>query len=150
MYKKGDEFIHRFFLEETRANRATLKSLIEGEEQAGLLENATELQQKWVQGYLAKDYSFEELEHRLEEKEKDRQAQLRGMLTYIETTTCRRTLIQTYFQESIVKQSPETCCDNCALFFDIYQDSIVKSNKTSNQNEEDWRSKFLKLFKERD
>ena len=42
---KGDEFIHRFFLEETRANRATLKSLIEGEEQAGLLENATELQQ---------------------------------------------------------------------------------------------------------
>lgn len=100
--------------------------------------------------YLAKDYSFEELEHRLEEKEKDRQAQLRGMLTYIETTTCRRTLIQTYFQEPIVKQSPETCCDNCALFFDIYQDSIVKSNKTSNQNEGGWRSKFLKLFKERD
>lgn len=150
LYKKGDEFIHRFFLEETRANRATLKALIEGEKQAGLLENATELQQKWVQGYLAKDYSFEELEHRLEEKEKDRQAQLRGMLMYIETTTCRRRLIQTYFQEPIVKQSPETCCDNCALFFDIYQDSIVKSNKTSNQNEEGWRSKFLKLFKERD
>lgn len=39
LYKKGDEFIHRFFLEETRANRATLKSLIEGEEQAGLLES---------------------------------------------------------------------------------------------------------------
>ncbi|MGH2192952.1 RecQ family ATP-dependent DNA helicase, partial [Enterococcus faecalis] len=77
----GDEFIHRFFVEETIASRATLKSLIEGEKQAGLLENANELQQKWVQCYLAKDYSLEEREKRLEEKEKDRQAQLRGMRT---------------------------------------------------------------------
>ena len=86
LYKKGDEFIQIGFLEETRANRATLKSLIEGEkEQAGLLENATELQAKWVQGYLALRYCSEGARASFREGKDRRSAIKGGMLTHIES-----------------------------------------------------------------
>lgn len=151
LYKAGDEYIHRFFQEETKADRETLKFLVNQEEEqvTELMERTTEIQQKWLKGYLDQEYSFDELEERLINKEVDRQQQLQVMLEYVHLTDCRRQFIQSYFSEPLTPQSKEKCCDCCGLSFDNFQEPIVKSSEVA-KNNENWRTILLRLFKEQE
>jgi ATP-dependent DNA helicase RecQ len=148
LYKQGDEAIHHFFQETTKADRKMLQQLTDIDPAAleQTLASATEIQQKWLQGYLQREYSLEELAARLMNREKERQAQLSSMLSYINEAGCRRQFIQQYFSEPLQGQSPTTCCDRCQLTFDKIQAEIVES--TEIPQKEDWRSIILKLFKD--
>lgn len=149
LYKNGDEFIHRLFQGATRADREALTQLFQlasiQSDQFKLA--ATELQQKWLQGFYKQDYSLEELQKRLIKREQERQQQLQLMVDYIHLTSCRRCFIQSYFTEPVQQQDATGCCDNCHLTFDKIQAEIVKSTETPPA--QDWQAIILRLFKDR-
>ncbi|MDA9470275.1 RecQ family ATP-dependent DNA helicase [Enterococcus sp. 5H] len=149
LYQKGDESIHYYFQTETRQDREVLNQLFtdKTEIREEVLTNLNEIQQKWVQGFLEKEYTFEELEQRLLRKEKDRYRQLSSMLNYINEAKCRREFIQHYFSEKISKKTQKNCCDCCGLFFDNYQAQIVQSPEEKEISEQ-WEDILLRLFKE--
>lgn len=149
LYQKGDESIHYYFQSESRLDRTFLNEFptSQSEDKENRLPVLNEIQQKWLQGYLEKEYTIEELEQRLLRKEKERQQQLAVMLNYIKEAKCRRVFIQQYFSEKITESTQENCCDRCGLSFDKYKARIVQSpeeNEISNQ----WEDILIRLFKE--
>ncbi|MBO0439057.1 RecQ family ATP-dependent DNA helicase [Candidatus Enterococcus ikei] len=149
IYQKGDESIHYYFQTESRLDRLLLNELgtSQVEDQEKLLPVLNEIQQKWLQGYLEKDYTIEELEQRLLRKEKERQQQLHSMLNYINEEKCRRVFIQQYFSEENKETTQENCCDRCGLSFDNYKVQIVQSPE-ENEISEQWEDILIRLFKE--
>lgn len=149
LYQKGDEAIHYYFQSEIRLDRELLNELVEiqSKDQENILPALSEIQQKWLQGYLEKEYTIEELEQRLLRKEKERQQQLYVMLNYINEENCRRVLIQQYFSEKIIETTQENCCDRCGLSFDNYKGLIVQSPE-ENEISEQWEDILIRLFKE--
>lgn len=149
LYQTGDESIHYYFQSESRLDREMLRTLTipQSDEQENLASSLNEIQQKWLQGYLEKEYTIEELEQRLLRKEKERQQQLKGMLNYINGAKCRRLFIQQYFSEKTTEISQETCCDRCGLSFDNYKGQIVQSPE-ENETSEQWEDILIRLFKE--
>ncbi|MBP2099672.1 RecQ family ATP-dependent DNA helicase [Enterococcus rivorum] len=149
LYRKGDERIHYFFQTESQIDRELLKTMVESPkinlEEAFPLVN--EIQQKWLQGYLDEEYSLEELELRLVEKEGTRKRSLYEMMAYIQEETCRRNFIQKAFSETEVKMPQGLCCDCCGLSFDNYQAEIVQSPEDATKSFH-WRQSFLRLFKD--
>ncbi|WP_207694985.1 ATP-dependent DNA helicase RecQ [Enterococcus sp. DIV0212c] len=149
LYQKGDESIHYYFQTESRLDRLLLNELSTSqvEDQEKFLPVLNEIQQKWLQGYLEKDYTIEELEQRLLRKEKERQQQLHSMLNYINEEKCRRVFIQQYFSEENKETTQENCCDRCGLSFDNYKVQIVQSPE-ENEISEQWEDILIRLFKE--
>ncbi|WP_430597201.1 RecQ family ATP-dependent DNA helicase [Enterococcus sp. AZ177] len=149
LYQKGDESIHYYFQSESRLDRELLNELAEihSDNQDNVLPTLNEIQQKWLQGYLEKEYTIEELEQRLLRKEKERQQQLDAMLNYINEEKCRRVFIQQYFSETIAEINQENCCDRCDLSFDNYKVQIVQSPE-ENEISEQWEDILIRLFKE--
>ncbi|MGX7243309.1 RecQ family ATP-dependent DNA helicase [Enterococcus quebecensis] len=149
LYQKGDEYIHYYFQEESRLDRELLHApgVYLTETQEDTLPALNEIQQKWLQGFLKKEYTIEELEKRLLRKEKERQQQLNSMLNYINEEKCRRELIQQYFSEKINETKQENCCDQCGLSFDNYKEQIVQSPE-ENEKSQQWEDILIRLFKE--
>ncbi|OJG68823.1 RecQ family ATP-dependent DNA helicase [Enterococcus moraviensis] len=149
LYRNGDESIHYYFQTESRLDRVLLNELanLPPKKQESIFPSLNELQQKWVQGYWAKEYTIEELEETLLRKEKERQQQLNVMLSYIKEANCRRTFIQQYFSEKNVEKNQENCCDKCGLSFDNYKAQIVQSPKEIEISEQ-WEDILIRLFKE--
>lgn len=149
LYQKGDESIHYYFQSESRLDRELFNELaeIESENQDTFLPTLNEIQQKWLQGYLEKEYTIVELEQRLLRKEKERQQQLNVMLDYINKEKCRRVFIQQYFSENIIDTTQENCCDRCGLSFDNYKGQIVQSPEEKEISEQ-WEDILIRLFKE--
>lgn len=149
LYQKGDESIHYYFQSESRLDRERLNELaeIKLKEQENSLPELNEIQQKWSQGFLEKEYTIEELEQRLLRKEKERKQQLNVMLNYINEEECRRVFIQQYFSEKITETTQENCCDRCGLSFDNYKGQIVQSPE-ENEISEQWEDILIRLFKE--
>lgn len=149
LYQKGDERIHYFFQTESQTDREIVKSLIAAPEMnlSAAFPLMNEIQQKWVKGYLEQEYSFEELEQRLREKEHTRRYLLREMLDYVKAEKCRRHFIQKAFSESISTMNPARCCDYCGLSFDNYQIEIVQSPEDHPKTSH-WRVILLRLFKD--
>ncbi|MBO0472706.1 ATP-dependent DNA helicase RecQ [Enterococcus ureasiticus] len=149
LYQKGDESIHYYFQSESRLDRERLNELaeIKLKEQENSLPELNEIQQKWLQGFLEKEYTIEELEQRLLRKEKERKQQLNVMLNYINEEECRRVFIQQYFSEKITETTQENCCDRCGLSFDNYKGQIVQSPE-ENEISEQWEDILIRLFKE--
>ncbi|OJG28210.1 RecQ family ATP-dependent DNA helicase [Enterococcus caccae] len=149
LYQKGDESVHYYFQSESRLDRALLNELTsyQIDDREMLLPGLNEIQQKWLQGYLEKEYTLDELEQRLLRKEKERQQQLTVMLDYIKQAKCRRVFIQRYFSEKIDGNIQENCCDKCGLSFDNYKARIVQSPE-ENEISEQWEDILIRLFKE--
>ncbi|MBO0447081.1 ATP-dependent DNA helicase RecQ [Enterococcus ureilyticus] len=149
LYQKGDESIHYYFQSESRLARTLLNDLAVNqiENSKKIMPELNEIQQKWLQGYLEKEYTIEELEQRLLRKEKERQQQLNVMLNYIKEEKCRRTFIQRYFSEEVTKSLPESCCDRCGLSFDNFKRQIVQSPEEK-EIPEQWEDILIRLFKE--
>lgn len=149
LYQKGDEAIHYYFQSESRLDRELLNELNvnELEKADDLLPKLNEIQQKWLRGYLEKEYTLEELEQKLLRKEKERQQQLSAMLDYVNEAKCRRTFIQQYFSEKRDLMKVANCCDRCGLSFDNYKDQIVQSPE-ENEISEQWEDILIRLFKE--
>ncbi|MBO0469280.1 ATP-dependent DNA helicase RecQ [Enterococcus sp. DIV0242_7C1] len=148
LYQKGDESIHYYFQTESRMDREILHALISSLSENELADlELSEIQQKWIQGFLDQEYTIEELEQRLLRKEKERQQQLRIMLNYIQHSNCRRRFIQQYFSEEVEENHQRFCCDNCGLSFDSYQAQIVQSPE-ENEILDRWEDILIRLFKE--
>lgn len=149
LYKKGDEGIHYFFQTESQSDREMLKSMIETP-QINIKETLplmSEIQQKWLKGYFDNEYSFEELEQRLQKKEGTRRYLLQEMIGYIQEDRCRRNFIQKAFSEPDVEMRHTMCCDCCGLSFDNYQVEIVQSPEDDSKFF-DWKEILLRLFKD--
>ncbi|MEI5992587.1 RecQ family ATP-dependent DNA helicase [Candidatus Enterococcus mansonii] len=149
LYQKGDESIHYYFQSESRLDRELLNELVclQSEHPQEAFPVLNEIQQKWMQGYLEKEYTFEELKDRLLRKEKERKQQLSVMLNYINEEKCRRAFIQQYFSENSAETKQENCCDCCGLSFDICKEQIVQSPE-ENEISENWEDILIRLFKE--
>lgn len=149
LYQTGDEFIHYYFQTESRQDREVINELFieQSEIRAEMLPHLNEIQQKWVQGYLEKEYTIEELKQRLLRKEKERQQQLSSMLNYINEEKCRRVFIQRYFMEKKEENIQENCCDCCGFSFDNYKEQIVQSPE-ENEISNHWEDILIRLFKE--
>lgn len=149
LYQKGDETIHYYFQKAMRQDRAILdeSARLERLEVNQELSSFNEIQQKWLQGYFAEEYSLTQLREQLISKERDRTLQLQEMLAYIEENGCRRRFIQRYFADDLIEKRPLACCDSCGLSIDNYREQIVQSpgEKTKNEN---WHAILLRLFKE--
>ncbi|MHC5229348.1 RecQ family ATP-dependent DNA helicase [Enterococcus sp. LJL99] len=149
LYHTGDESIHYFFQNESRANRDKIKEIsqINSEELQTITSELNEFQQKIIAGYLADEFTLEEFEQKLLRKEQERREQLADMLDYIDETSCRRSFIQHYFSEKAEKMMPQKCCNNCGLSFDNFKGQIVQSPKEKKQSAS-WEEILLRLFKE--
>ncbi|MTD38949.1 RecQ family ATP-dependent DNA helicase [Erwinia sp. CPCC 100877] len=147
LYQKGDERIHYFFQSQNQLDREVLQRLIQTDQVDENSLELNEIQQKWLAGYLAEEYSLSELEQRLLRKEKERQQQLKNMLNYIQTKECRRTFIQAYFSEKSSVEAKDDCCDRCGLSFDNYKAQIVQSPE-ENEIPSHWAAILIRLFKD--
>lgn len=142
LYQEGDERIHHFFHDESRSNRQLLTVLREHPDQFDMLAETNELQQKWLQGFRAGHYSLAALEERLAQKETEKAVQLKTMLAYIQTTTCLRTFIQSYFESETATVAKGHCCTCCGLDLRLYQ-GVRKAKKEPKMS---WEWKLAKLF----
>lgn len=146
LYQSGDEAIHRFFRNEVKEELKTLQQLLDGRREfpTELLESMSEIQQKWLQGYLNGSYTLEVLNERLHKKDQEKYYQLEQMLDYIYTKECRRTFIMRYFSETGENERVTPCCDNCGMVLieaDGKQDIVGKT-------EQSWQEILIRLFKE--
>ncbi|MDR0922599.1 MAG: ATP-dependent DNA helicase [Lactobacillales bacterium] len=147
-YKEGDEFIHQYFHQEQMADRQSL-SFITGrskEEIKDLLPLFKGIQQKWLQGFLEDEYTYEELVGKLLEKETQKNNQLQTMLIYQKSSSCRRNFIQTYFGDNKVNIPPEYCCDNCGLRVEEYIKQFPKVEKVEKSEQSAWQEIIHQLF----
>ncbi|MBP1045650.1 ATP-dependent DNA helicase RecQ [Enterococcus sp. BWM-S5] len=147
LYRDGDEIIHRFFRDEVKEDLNALQRLIEGHSEFSpeLIESMSEIQQKWLQGYLDGSYTLETLNERLQKKDQEKYYQLEQMLEYIHTNTCRRGFIMNYFSEEPLTEKEELCCDNCGSVAEI----MIESEKTVEMPEESWQEILIRLFKDK-
>lgn len=146
LYQDGDEAIHRFFRNEVKEELELLQRLIEGRSEfpAELLESMSEIQQKWLQGYLDGSYTLEVLNERLRKKDQEKYYQLEQMLNYIYTKDCRRAFIMQYFSEKVENGSVEQCCDNCGYILN----APIEADIRATEMEQSWQKILIRLFKE--
>ncbi|WP_321383716.1 RecQ family ATP-dependent DNA helicase [uncultured Enterococcus sp.] len=145
LYKNGDEAIHRFFRDEVQEELKVLQQLIDGRSEFSpeLLESMSEIQQKWLQGYLSGSYTLDVLKERLQKKHREKYYQLTQMLEYIHTKECRRGFIMQYFSETAQSEENQ-CCDNCGLVLKrVEEDGNIEAKSRQN-----WQDILIRLFKE--
>jgi ATP-dependent DNA helicase RecQ len=111
-----------------------------------LLPLFNEIQQKWIEGFLRDDYSYEELVAKLLDKENQKVTQLQAILNYVHTNACRRDFIQDYFSDEIVKTQPEICCDNDGLVIEKFIQSFPKNESNKITQPKNWQEVMNVLF----
>ncbi|MBL1228603.1 ATP-dependent DNA helicase RecQ [Enterococcus sp. BWB1-3] len=148
LYRHGDEFIHYFFQNEVTEELKILQRLVQSEMDfsEGLFNSLSEIQQKWLEGYLNGSYTFDQLRKRLIEKRIERQYQLHQMLEYIQTKNCRRIFVMDYFSEKGKVGRKDSCCDNCGLEFPTAENDQKLSESPAN-TESGWQEILIRLFK---
>ncbi|MGC6769721.1 RecQ family ATP-dependent DNA helicase [Enterococcus sp. LJL51] len=150
LYQPGDEYIHQYFQGEVRTELQGLEMMLKNgkADSAAQQEQLSEIQQKWLAGYLEGSYSLEQLSERLHKKNNERYAQLQQMLAFIQTSDCRRKVILNYFSEKQEKETETWCCDNCGLEENWSTKLGITKNTVRLEANLSWQEILIRLFKD--
>lgn len=121
LYEHGDENLHFLLQQEAYMDLMTIQrfSIPELKEMQSRM---NDLQQRWSHHLIEENMTADTLKQLLQYKQEERRKQLQAMMQYIETTTCRRKVIMSYFGEQPIAHKQMGCCD----FSPICYDDILK------------------------
>ena len=110
LYREHDEKIHEHLMKETFVDLQSLAYLTHLDQKSELISQLTDLQKKWLL-HFPQQMSKECWLQLISKTQQLKIEQLKSMLGYIKTSTCRRKYIMNYFNEPVIAHQKEGCCD---------------------------------------
>lgn len=143
-YEPGDYFIHQRFQEEALPSEqviemvyrdpAKLEKYSDDDPHVGLLRSLLALRRP-----------IEEAKQQIAVQRQIKEQQLNVMLDYIHATSCKRELLLSYFQETLI-QRPENCCSSCGIHFETYQGEQSTQENRHKEFKFEWEDRLNDLF----
>jgi len=142
LYAPGDEQLVR------NLNDLTMASPIEiqrdqqrfQQEQAPATDLSAVLQYYWTHGY-----SVEQVTAQFEKRQRAKETELAQLLTYIQTKTCRRAVLMTYFNETAPAHTPH-CCQLAGEPLPLDKLGLTASATTPQAATTPWQQILAQLF----
>lgn len=143
LYEPGDQFLQMRLHEDGLPTPAMLNyayrngTVFDG--------SCSTIQQEIIENYLSSKTPLEEAKAQIMSRELQKKRQLDYMVQYAETTSCKRTHILYYFDETRLEK-PLNCCSNCGLDESVYsadQDEFLRNKATTFLN---WKKTLNELF----
>lgn len=141
LYQRGDEQIHHLLRQEAYLDLLTIQRFTK-EQLKETLSRMNSIQQRWSHYLLEDKTTPETLYQLINRKQKEKQQQLQAMMQYIQTTTCRRKVILSYFGEEPRPHKKEGCCD----FSPIHYDDILKKRHDYDEEQYSIEARLHKLL----
>ena len=138
LYQSGDERIHHFLQEETFNQKKDLLFFKEKltADKSKYAEILTDTQKKWVELLESTQWDWDQFEQDIRVKQFEKQSKMHDMVSYIETTNCRRETILNYFGDHQKLVPSKVCCDNCQkdLIIELIDDKVHLAPERSEFN----------------
>lgn len=143
-YEPGDYFIHQRFQEEALPSEQVIEMIYRDPEK---LEKYSDDDPHvgLLRSLLALKRPIEEAKQQITVQRQIKEHQLNVMLDYIYATSCKRELLLSYFQETLV-QRPENCCSSCGIHFETYQAEQSTQENSHKEFKFKWENRLNDLF----
>lgn len=146
LYQEGDERIHYFLQDESFNQKKDLLFLKNKSKNQvkQLVPSLNDLQLKWMDQLEKADWDWETFERNLALKKSQQLGRLTKIKEYVLSQNCRREDISNYFNDNIIKEKPDKCCDHCDS--EIPELSSILTLKQSELHMLDSKNILKKLF----
>lgn len=144
LYEKSDVYIQMRLQE----NDLPTESMLEYVYRKGSIVpgSCSESQYRLLESYLNLNIPLHEAKAQLKNRSYQKNAQLKYMTDYAETTSCKRAVMLHYFEESQATKI-SNCCSNCGIAYEPYLAKEKEPEIAEENKELKWLEKITYLFK---